>query len=82
DESVWKAILLHHDYGKWPGRARELAVRMAALGLLGEEIFERHDRNRSCPEWHLGGATALAALHLEEERVEDLRVEVSQALEA
>ena len=81
DESVWKAILLHHDYDKWPGRARELAVRTAALGLLSEEIFERHDRNRSCAEWHLGGATVLAVLHIDEDRVEDLRVDVSQALE-
>src|SRR5690606_16236892 len=72
DESVWKAILLHHDYANWPARARELAVRTAALGLLSEEIFERHERNRSCPEWHLGGATVLSVLHLDEERVEDL----------
>ena len=56
-------------------------MRTAALGLLSEEIFERHDRNRSCAEWHLGGATVLAVLHIDEDRVEDLRVDVSQALE-
>ncbi len=82
DESVWKAILLHHDYAKWPGRARELAVRTAAMGLVAEEIYERHDRNRSCVEWPLGGDTALAVLGINAERVEDLRVEVSRALSA
>lgn len=82
DESVWKGILLSHDYDKWPGRARELAVRTAALGLLAEEIYMRHERNRSCPEWALGGETVFAVLNIDEDQVEDLRVEVSRALSA
>jgi len=82
DESVWKAILLHHEYAQWSGRARELAVRTAAMGLLAEEIYERHDRNRSCQEWDIGGAIAMEILGVDEERVEDLRVEISQALSA
>jgi len=80
NESVWKAILLHHDYDKWPGRARELAVRTAAMGLVAEEVYARHERDVSCPEWPLGGGTALSVLDLDENGVENLREELGRAL--
>jgi HD-like signal output (HDOD) protein len=81
DESVWKAILLHHDYDKWLPRGRELAARTAALGLLAEEIYARHERNVSCPEWALGGHNALVVLGIDLQQVEELRAEVSRALD-
>lgn len=81
DENVWKAILLHHDYDKWRSRGRELAVRMAAMGLVAEEIWERHARSRSCAEWGLGGATALALLDTDAAQVDALYAEVARALD-
>lgn len=80
NESVWKAILLHHDYDKWLARGRELAVRTAAIGLVAEEIYTRYQSGTSCAEWGLGGQIAQVVLGIDEQQVEELRMEVTQAL--
>lgn len=81
DDNVWKAILLHHDYDKWPGRAREIAVRVAAMGLLSEEIYHRYSRNHSCPEWSLAAQTVFTVLGIDDGEVDDLRAEASRAFD-
>jgi HD-like signal output (HDOD) protein len=67
-ESMQFAIRHHHDYAAWPALPRA-AQGLAAVALVAEEVAARLSRRRSCADWALGGAAALACLDVDEDRV-------------
>ena len=79
DEAVWLAILLHHDYSKWEARAEEMPIRIAAMGLVAEQVVnlrEGHD----CDEWDQGGEIAMEILDLGPAQLDDFKDELGVLL--
>jgi HD-like signal output (HDOD) protein len=81
DEAVWLAILLHHDYPKWLPRVKEMPVRMAALGLVAEQVYVRLESDKDCGEWEQGGEAALEVLGIEADRLDEFRGELATLLQ-
>jgi HD-like signal output (HDOD) protein len=81
DEAVWLAILMHHDYSKWYGRTKEMPVRMAAIGLVAEQVYVRNEADSDCDEWELGGDVALEVLGLEAEDLEGFQNGLASLME-
>ena len=77
DEAVWLAILMHHDYPKWFGRAKEMPVRMAAIGLVAEQVYVRNEADSDCDEWDQGGEAALEVLGLSMDDVEGFQKDLA-----
>ncbi|HKO88159.1 MAG TPA: HDOD domain-containing protein [Burkholderiales bacterium] len=75
DEAVWLAILLHHDYPKWLPRNKEMPVRMAAMGLIAEQVYVRNDSKTDCDEWDQGADAALEILGIDGDRVLEFEAE-------
>lgn len=82
DEVVWLAILLHHEYAKWEARAKEMPVRMAAIGLVAEQVFSLHERGADCDEWDLGGDIAMEILDLGPAQIDEFKGELRTLLNA
>ena len=62
---------LHHEYSSWMGPMPPQVRELVALGLVCETIIQRYQGMNRHVEWSKGGATALAALGMNDDDLED-----------
>jgi HD-like signal output (HDOD) protein len=73
------AILRHHDHAVLANHAAPIApgaAKLIALALLAEQLYNKVEVGRKCPEWGKGGATALELLGMTEGELEAVEQEI------
>lgn len=68
-DEISVGILLHHNYAEWADDQAAGSVRLAALALVAEQIYEMIEGDGGCVEWPLGCHDALRVIGLTEDEL-------------